>query len=277
MFDTRVVGQKIVSLRKKRNLTQMDLADNIGVSFQAVSNWERGNSMPDISKLPELASLFQVSIDELLGHSKETDIVANIVDKPEKLVLTAQELESVAPIMKPDKVDEYFDKLDFSGDMSTLMGLAPFVSAKQLENLIDRTEGEVEMMNLLPFLSKEYIDKKARFYAEQGLFSEVTSLAPFLSRGLLDELVDKYNGMDDLSGLYPFLTSESIYRFVKKTIEENGTFHLSSVAPFLKSDQLEALIIDYPNMGIDIQSLYPFLSSQSIQSLLDRWMKKQKE
>ena len=39
----------------------------MGVSYQAVSNWERGNSMPDISKLPELAGIFRVSVDSLLA------------------------------------------------------------------------------------------------------------------------------------------------------------------------------------------------------------------
>ena len=67
MFDVQIVGRKIGKLRKKCNLTQMELADRMGVSYQAVSNWERGSSMPDISKLPELAGIFGVSVDSLLA------------------------------------------------------------------------------------------------------------------------------------------------------------------------------------------------------------------
>ena len=44
MFDVQIVGRKIGKLRKKCNLTQMELADRMGVSYQAVSNWERGVS-----------------------------------------------------------------------------------------------------------------------------------------------------------------------------------------------------------------------------------------
>lgn len=58
MFDMKNVGFKISELRKQQNMTQMELADRMGISFQAVSNWERGSSMPDISKLPELAQIF---------------------------------------------------------------------------------------------------------------------------------------------------------------------------------------------------------------------------
>ena len=45
MFDMKIVGRKIAMLRKEKNLTQMELADMLGISFQAVSNWERGVSL----------------------------------------------------------------------------------------------------------------------------------------------------------------------------------------------------------------------------------------
>ena len=72
MFDMTKVGKRIVQLRKGNNITQMGLADQLGVSFQAISNWERGHTMPDISKLPELARIFNRSEEhtsELQSHS----------------------------------------------------------------------------------------------------------------------------------------------------------------------------------------------------------------
>ncbi len=76
MFDTRKVGQRTSqSLRKAKDMTQMELADKMMVSYQAVSNWERGNSMPDISKLPELAEILGVSLEELLGSKRKTEII----------------------------------------------------------------------------------------------------------------------------------------------------------------------------------------------------------
>ena len=78
MFDTKEIGRKISEFRKVSNMTQMELADRLNISFQAVSNWERGNSMPDISKLPELAELFGISIDELLG--KKSELITNIIE-----------------------------------------------------------------------------------------------------------------------------------------------------------------------------------------------------
>jgi transcriptional regulator with XRE-family HTH domain len=61
------IGQKIRALRRERDLTQEELAELLGVSVQAVSKWETGGGLPDISQLPPLASVFAVSSDELLG------------------------------------------------------------------------------------------------------------------------------------------------------------------------------------------------------------------
>lgn len=61
------IGEKIKQLRHENDLTQETLAEFLGVTFQSVSKWERGESCPDISLLPVIASFFGVTTDELLG------------------------------------------------------------------------------------------------------------------------------------------------------------------------------------------------------------------
>ncbi|MGF7059713.1 helix-turn-helix domain-containing protein [Brassicibacter mesophilus] len=61
------VKLKIAELRKDKGIGQQDLADVLGVSFQSVSKWETGTTMPDIALLPSIAEYFNVSVDELLG------------------------------------------------------------------------------------------------------------------------------------------------------------------------------------------------------------------
>lgn len=75
MFDTDKVANNIKAARTKMNMTQMNLADEMGVSYQAVSNWERGNSMPDISKLPELCKILNISFEELVGERTHRQIL----------------------------------------------------------------------------------------------------------------------------------------------------------------------------------------------------------
>ncbi|MDR0862499.1 MAG: helix-turn-helix domain-containing protein [Oscillospiraceae bacterium] len=66
-------GDKIKSLRKSRELTQEQLADIIGVSYQAVSKWETNAALPDVTLFPRLARYFGVTTDELLGMSELRD------------------------------------------------------------------------------------------------------------------------------------------------------------------------------------------------------------
>lgn len=60
------IGQKIKELRQENNLTQEQLAEQLGVSFQAVSRWENNTTYPDITLLSIIASMFNVTTDYLL-------------------------------------------------------------------------------------------------------------------------------------------------------------------------------------------------------------------
>lgn len=63
------IGEKIKVLRKDKNITQEYLANALGVTFQAVSKWETGTTVPDICLIPPLANFFGVSIDELFDYN----------------------------------------------------------------------------------------------------------------------------------------------------------------------------------------------------------------
>ncbi|MBQ8209294.1 MAG: helix-turn-helix transcriptional regulator [Clostridia bacterium] len=64
------LGSNLAELRKRNGFSQEALAEKLGISRQAVSKWERGESAPDTDTLIELASLYNVSLDELIGNKK---------------------------------------------------------------------------------------------------------------------------------------------------------------------------------------------------------------
>lgn len=69
------LARNISTCRKERGLTQEELAQILGLSFQAVSKWENALTMPDISLLPELSRTLQVSIDKLLGYVSQDKLI----------------------------------------------------------------------------------------------------------------------------------------------------------------------------------------------------------
>lgn len=61
------IGENIRRLRRERNFTQEEVAAHLGISFQSISKWERGEGYPDITLLPAIARYFGVTVDQLLG------------------------------------------------------------------------------------------------------------------------------------------------------------------------------------------------------------------
>lgn len=68
------LGKTIQTLRKEKNLTQNELAEKLFVSYQAISQWENGNTNPDITIIPNIADVFGITIDELFGRPKKESI-----------------------------------------------------------------------------------------------------------------------------------------------------------------------------------------------------------
>lgn len=69
-MDQEHVGKFIAQLRKEHNLTQQELADKLAITDKAVSKWENGRCMPDVSFLEQLSTLFEVTVKELLNGER---------------------------------------------------------------------------------------------------------------------------------------------------------------------------------------------------------------
>lgn len=122
MFDQRRIGANIMKARKEKGLTQMALADALGVSFQAVSNWERGQTCPDLSNLMELSRLLDISVDALLGNVRAAEITREIAEDKVPTLAPA-ELEQVAPLLTEEQADNVTGASE--PDFAALAALAP--------------------------------------------------------------------------------------------------------------------------------------------------------
>ena len=72
------IGQFIKKIRQDNKLTQKELADKLGVTYQAVSKWENGKNVPDISIMKEISKMFNVDIDEILDGEKKPKKNSNL-------------------------------------------------------------------------------------------------------------------------------------------------------------------------------------------------------
>ena len=84
MLNSNSIGNKIATLRKKINLSQAELAQQVSISSQAVGKWERGESMPDITTLNRLAEIFGVDLNYFSDSVETTDTEVTSSEPVEK-------------------------------------------------------------------------------------------------------------------------------------------------------------------------------------------------
>lgn len=310
MFDMKDVGRTIAQLRRSRNMTQMELADHMGVSFQAVSNWERGASMPDIAKLPELSQLFCVTIDELLGQPSpliESAAQGTIESYMQENEVAPHEIADAAPILKPeqlnsvykhtlrncdnhavlsellpflgsDMVDEILLKAVSNENYEELGEFAPFASREALGNAAQKMlDAGKSIVELLPFLGGETIKKLSlSIYKSEGI-EAIAEILPFIPRDQLCEIVKaaymtEACDLDEIEGCLPFLPHEFLAELAEIEYERNALEDMAVLAPFLKKETLLHLVKRAIQDGQlgSLGEIAAFLDKQSLRSLFQK-------
>lgn len=100
-------SDNLITLRKKQNLSQEELAEKIGVSRQTLSKWETGESLPDIQKCSALAEFFGITLDDLVTYEKEEEGLP--LPPKGKYAFGAVTLGEKGQIVIPAKARKVFD------------------------------------------------------------------------------------------------------------------------------------------------------------------------
>lgn len=98
------IGKRIALLRKEKGLKQEELAEMLGVSGQAVSKWENDQTCPDISLLPQLASILGVTVDELLSGKREMAPSVQILPEDQRKDIKEMMMRIIVDSADGDKV-----------------------------------------------------------------------------------------------------------------------------------------------------------------------------
>lgn len=135
-------GENLKKLRKEKELTQETLADFLGVSFQAVSKWERDESYPDLTMLPAIADFFNVTVDSLLG--------VDLIEKESKIKAYCNEYSRLWSEHKIAEVKELMKKAisEFPGNYELL--------SKYFNALIQAKYDDEYLISIKPEVDKIY-------------------------------------------------------------------------------------------------------------------------
>ncbi len=304
MLDIAKVGTLIAYLRKAKDLTQVELANSLNVSHQAVSKWERGESMPDIGTLPMLAHELGVTTDDLLQGQVEEHrqvaqlhmFVASLADansnKAGEMIVsqqvTAQDLSDLGPIIKTSTMRELAPcLLKTHLTITDAIRLAPFLDDDVLERILRYTEPTNwtwdELHKVAPFVRRPLLAEWAVAIADSTPPSRrhVISLAPFLERSLLDALVIQIEeggwSWNTLIEIVPFVSRESLVILVQgvRTDKRPNRHVVMTLAPFLDRETVDHLAIDVNVESWDwgsLKSIAPFVSKTILSNIVSHVM-----
>ena len=100
-MDTLKIGQYIQHLRKAAGMTQKDLAEKLSISFQAVSKWENGDTLPDTGIILDLCDILNTTADKLLNGGSLATVERRLM-KLEDVVTGFQYIESIGKLFGED-------------------------------------------------------------------------------------------------------------------------------------------------------------------------------
>lgn len=206
-MNQELIGKKIKELRIKNNLTQNELANKLNVTYQAVSKWENGKNLPDLSVMSEICKIFNIELSELIGDNtkkksnKKVFILVSILlvvivllfiiffDKNDDyemkpLTTTCEEFEiSGVAAYNKEKTSIYISNISYCGKEEDLV-------FKEIECVLyeETTKEKIkvnncmkvsEETNLKDYLSElkiniEHFSTECKHFKENNLYLEIT-------------------------------------------------------------------------------------------------------
>ena len=167
-MDQEKIGKFIKDLRIKNNLTQKEFADKYNVTYQAVSKWENGKNMPDLSLLKEICKDFDVSLDDLFNGEK------SVKKSYKKYIIIGIVIVLFLVIKNNNNGDFNFKTITSSCDAFNISGSIAYndkKSAIYITNIKycggDDTK-EYEIIECTLYESHEDIEKKISSYKYDG-------------------------------------------------------------------------------------------------------------
>ncbi len=252
MFDVEKIAKTIKEKRISKNMTQVALADLMGVSYQAVSNWERGNSMPDILKLEDLCSVLEISVEELLGIGNiETKTVEKIIENSEEVSI--EEIAEVAPILPPETIKARTEKENSERKINfrSLSELMEFLDEEYIAGLVhkalERAKGAARKIDGL-FDVIEYIPEESVFeIVEKAGPEDMDSIAECIedlddkSLDLFAEKCIGFKRVDIILENAEFFSEKALGKFVDYCLERKKFDEISEIYEYLEQDQLKKI------------------------------------
>ncbi|MCL2575738.1 MAG: helix-turn-helix domain-containing protein [Defluviitaleaceae bacterium] len=240
------VGEFLKTSRKALKLTQGDVADNLGISAQAVSKWERGENMPDVAFLPDLSRILQVSVDQILnagqiGNKDEDEIdFSNLVDAGlfNKVLTEIDKLQNMGDLqisldffvyLNNTQKAELIKKMLMIDDYGiTLDEILPYASTTHktdiLRHILHRRDYNL-LESIITHLSNELKTQTLQKLLQEGRYDIIEDIMPAFNRKHRDAIAEHFVNCKDpdeleiMENFIPFFDKNQIKRLFEEEVK----------------------------------------------------------
>ena len=210
------LGKFIRKIRQENNLTQKELADRLGVTYQAVSKWENGKNAPDIAILKKISDEFHVNMDELLSGEKQKKRKKTFSEKMATLVPVLFIFLAVV-LVELSNQSRKVEMTTISSKCSDfkITGVAAYNKEKTAINI-----SKIEFCGKED--SQEYKRITCRLYEKEDKTSQEISKCEVKKDMTLEDYLKDINiQVDNYSTMCKKLTSNTLFLEITATSQEN--------------------------------------------------------
>lgn len=247
IVDTSKISSYLRQMRLKNNLTQLNVADKLGLTPQAVSKWERCESMPDITLLPEIAEMYGITVEEILtvgatGQNGDFDDIMRSLN-------TFVDEKIFQKVLR--KFEDAKNVQELSIPLDIFMALNGRQKDMLLDILLNMDDYWVVIDDILQYLNMAQRTKLIKRVAENGDYEALEMLIPFMTRDIRTEIVLlllKRERFDLLEEMLLFLNREQKDLILHYCIDNGLRYEVpESYMPFFDKVQRQ-LISEWSDM-----------------------------
>ncbi|MCL2415507.1 MAG: helix-turn-helix transcriptional regulator [Defluviitaleaceae bacterium] len=210
------IGDFLRQTRKGKKLTQNDIAEKLGISPQAVSKWERGENLPDVTFMPDIAKILGISVEQILNAGVDIDEETDIDREFDNILKNLQQqLDSIISALLDD--DNYALALD---------ELLPYTNNTQRKRIMEfiLERGDYENLDILIL----YMGKNMKTYLLKNLlqakaYETIENIIPAFARMHRDLIAEHFEnekiGIEITENFMPFFDANQKRRIQKAETE----------------------------------------------------------
>ena len=219
------LGETIKKLRRDKDITQEQLAEYLNISSQAVSKWETNLSLPDITLIPMLANIFEVTSDMLLGINiaAKDKHIQEILDHAEEYSSKAQR-EKSAEILR-EGLKEYPNSCKIMASlMSSVWGLSTY-SDKSYETQEERKKEVDELRKEVIYLGEKILAESTDNHSRETAIQLLCYTYPSIGESeKAEKLVSTASGINTLDLLRSIYSGDKKFRHIQTCIQTYLTY-----------------------------------------------------